>query len=115
MGWWRTQWVSVVNVRRSDLPEIARAFVTRGNRALYVPATGARNPEGVRLVGLEGSDSLLRTFGFREGDVLHSINGIGINEHSSDLPLVRDALTHLDFAITREGRRGRLIFMVVDA
>lgn len=94
--------VGEIAVRRSAVDRIIEeaALLMRGTRA-------SRTADGLRLTRVRGA---LASLGFRDGDVLHAVNGFSLDDPRQLLEAyakLRSA-EHLTLSFSRDARRGEL-------
>lgn len=103
----------MVDVRRD---EIERLLPKALSSARAVPHLTGGHVDGLRLYGVH-KDSLWRTLGLRNGDVVRSYNGRPVTDASmlsclGDCPGSPD---HLDLTVNRRGRTVRIVVLIHSA
>jgi hypothetical protein len=112
--WWQPEWIGVAHVRRNQIPDLTDELVRLARSPHFVAVHEPGHPAGYRLSGVELT-SFLGAAGFRDGDLIHSINGRSVlGGISCDVALAPRPARFLDIAVTRSSRPGRLVIFVDD-
>jgi len=107
-----TQWLGVVDIRRSELNRILMSQPVLGSTRI-LPHMANGQCDGFRIYGVR-SDSLLFAMGLRSGDMIHEINGRELSTPGSVLELYASLPPYLDVTLTRQRRPARLLVLIHD-
>lgn len=109
----QSELVAVAHVRRSVVEQALENLYDLNHGLRILPYERNRRVVGVKLYGVR-SRSIVGVAGFRNGDVITTLNGEPVMGTSTITRLFPRLPTILEIGIIRRGRPGRLVVLIED-
>lgn len=109
----QSEWLAIAHVRRSTVEEALENLYDLNPSLRILPYERNHRPVGVKIYGVRRR-SIVGAAGFRNGDVINTINGVPITTPNCFDHLMPWPPRVVEIGVTRRGRQGKVVVLIED-